>query len=212
MVARWLLTWDWFTLLRHPLFVALVQLVVGGFGALWVAERWQRWRQRREFQHRTLVKFSDLTYEMMDRMAELLNWRGAMSGETYIARRRELLSRWTVFVSLRGEVMAGFGRKFIRSEDYQGLYKALDALRAFIAESTSVPLARFEPDQEKFLAYREAVVADMVRLMGLVSRRDWQSEVAHSRGRIHEAETKQQESVAHAASPTTGTSSHHPSL
>src|SRR3989338_5571122 len=97
---EWLLTRNWEALLRHPLLIALMQLVVGGLGAFWLTERWQRWRQRREFQHRTLVKFSELTYEMMDRTAELLNWGRSMSGEMYITKRRELLSRWTVFVSL----------------------------------------------------------------------------------------------------------------
>lgn len=59
--ARWLL--------RYSLFVVLVQLLIGGITAYCLAERWQRWRQRRDFQHRTLVKFSELSYEMMDRLS-----------------------------------------------------------------------------------------------------------------------------------------------
>jgi hypothetical protein len=90
--------------LRHPLVIALLQVVVGALIAYLLTERWQRWRQRRDFQYRTLVKFSELSYEMMDRLSELLVLRGRMASDLYIAKRREDLSRWTLFVSMRGEV------------------------------------------------------------------------------------------------------------
>ena len=161
------LAWDWYTLLRHPLFVALVQLVVGGLSAYWLTEQWQRWRQQREFQHRTLVKFSELSYEMADRLAELLVGRGKIPVDAYVPKRREMVARWTVFVSTRGEVMASFGRHFVHGSDYQGLFKALNALRGFVNEPEPVSQERFEPEQEKFLAYREALVARMVQRNGL---------------------------------------------
>jgi hypothetical protein len=133
-------------------------------------------------------------------MAELLNWHrrggGSMVGDAYTSKRRELVSRWTVFVSMRGEVVAGFDRGFVRKKNYRGLYKALDVLRGFVASDVPVPLARFEPEQEKFLAYREAIVTDMIKAMGLLSRRDWRSELDYSKERIREAERKQQEEAA----------------
>jgi hypothetical protein len=175
------------SLLRYSLFVALVQLLIGGTTAYCLAERWQRWRQRREFQHRTLAKFSELSYEMMDRLSELLVGRGRMPNDLHSAKRRELVSRWTVFVSMRGEVMASYGRQFILQRAYQGVFNTLAVLRGYLNEPERVPQERFEPEQEKYLAYREAVVAHMVRAMGLLSRRDWRAELAASEARIQDA-------------------------
>jgi hypothetical protein len=60
-------------------------------------------------------------------------------------------------------------------------------LRSFLREREPVPQARFETEQEKFLAYREAVVAHMVLATGLLSKSDWESEVATSRARLADA-------------------------
>lgn len=198
--------WNWTALLGHPLFIALIQLAVGiGLGYL-LTERWQRWRQRREFQHRTLVKFNELSNEMMDRLAELLVRRGNMPGDVYAAKHREWLSRWTLFASLRGEVMAGYGRQFIVDKHFQGVFVALNALRTFLNAPERVPQEQFEPEQEKFLAHREAVVAHMVHAMGLLSRRDWRSEVAAAETRVRAAVVDGRESLSQTASPETGTS------
>ena len=182
------LAWNWATLLWHPLLVAAVQLLIGLGIAYLFAERWQRWRQRREFQHRTLVRFSELSYEMMDWLAELLVLRARMAPELYIARRREFLSRWTIFVATGAEVLASYGRRFVRSAHYQGVYTALNALRAAVNAVEPVLRERFEPEQEKFLAYREAVVANMIHAMGLLSNADWKAEVRHSEARVRNAQ------------------------
>jgi hypothetical protein len=75
------MAWRW---LRHPLVIALVQVLVGALLAYLLTERWQRWRQRRDFQYRTLIKFSELSYEMMDRLSELLVSRGRIASELYM--------------------------------------------------------------------------------------------------------------------------------
>jgi len=181
-------TWCWGAVLKHPLFISIAQLAIGGLVAYLLTERWQRWRQRREFQHRTLVKFSELSYELMDLVAELLVLRGRMAGDAYVEKRRELLSRWTVFASMRPEVMAAYGRDFILSVDYQGTVNTLSTLRSYVGAPQPVPQERFEPEQEQFLAYREAVVAHMVHAMGLLSEREWKTEVERSRERIRAAE------------------------
>ena len=69
--------------LRHPFLIALVQIAVGLLAAYLLTERWQRWRQRREFQHKTLAKFSELSNELMDRMSELLMRRTSMPNEIW---------------------------------------------------------------------------------------------------------------------------------
>jgi hypothetical protein len=181
-------TWCWSPLSTHPLFTAVVQLLVGILIAYMLTERWQRWRQRREFQHRMLVKFSELSFEMMDLTAELLMRRGTMPNELWAEKRREFLSRWTVFASVRGEMMAAYGRRFVLSADYQRTFNALQSLRSHINASNPVPREQFEPDQEKFLAYREAVVANMVRAMRLISRSEWSAEAKRSRERVAVAE------------------------
>lgn len=179
--------WSW---LRHPLVVGLAPVVVGGLVAYLLTERWQRWRQRRDFQYRTLVKFSELSYEMMDRLSELLGLRDQIARDLYVEKRREDISRWTLFVSMRGEVMAAYGHAFIKGKAYQGLFNSLTTLRGHLNAAHPVPLARFEPDQEEFLAYREAVVAHMVRAMGLLSRRAWKSELDSADARVQAAEAR----------------------
>lgn len=181
-------TWSWTALLVHPLFVALAQLLIDAFIAYVLTEKWQRWRQRRESQHHTLVKFSELTYELTDLLAELLMLRGKMAPEIYITKNRELVSRWTALAATRGEVMAAYGRPLVLDAHYQGVFNTLKTLRAYVREPAPVLRTRFEPEQEKFLAHREAVVAHMVRAMGLLSTREWKTEVNRARVRIDAAE------------------------
>jgi hypothetical protein len=70
------------------------------------------------------------------------------------------------------------------------VFNSLNALRAHMNASQPVPMDRVEPDQEKFLAYREAVVAYMVRAMGLLSRRAWKAELDSADARVQEAEKR----------------------
>lgn len=196
------MAWRW---LRHSLVIALIQLLLGALVAYALVERWQRWRQRRDFQYRTLVKFSELSYEMMDRLSELLVTRGRMAPDAYVARRREALSRWTLFVSMRGEVMAAYGHAFVKGKAYQGVFNNLTALRDHLNATEAVPLVRFEPDQEKFLAYREAVVAYMVRAMSLLSGKAWKAELDAAEVRVQAAEDRLAALVARALDvPATG--------
>jgi hypothetical protein len=174
--------WRW--LHEYGLLAPLAQLVLATAFGFVFAERWQRWRQRRDFQYRTLVKFSDLTYEIFDKISALLMLRGGMPPDVYLQRQREMVSTWTMFAAMRGEVMASYGRHLLLSEPYQGLFRALDTLREYVRASESVPQTRFEPVQERYLAHRETVVAEMVRAMGLVSKEDYAAELEMSRQRL----------------------------
>jgi hypothetical protein len=188
---------DW--LQRYALLTPVVQFILATVFAAFIAEKWQRWRQRRDFQYKTLTKFSELSYEMTGRIAELLVGRGKLPDNVYREKQREMVTRWTVFLSMRGEVMASFGRDFILRPEYQGVFTALNTLRAFLREPAPVPEARFEPEQEKFLANREAVVALMVRAMGLVSWRHWRTESRNWKQRLAEADTAAASAAAPAA-------------
>lgn len=176
---------DW--LHRYGLIAPIVQLLLVTVLGFAFAERWQRWRQRRDFQYRTLVRFSELSTDLMDRLSELLVMRGRIATEAYAEKRREMIARWTSLASMRPEVMACFGRAFILSEDYQRMFTALSTLMALARAPEPVPLARFEPEEEKFLAHREAVVANMVRAMGFVSNRECRAEIEHAHKRVKKA-------------------------
>ena len=185
MQERWLAAVGW--LHDYGLLAPLMQLLLATLFGFVFAERWQRWRQRRDFQYRTLVKFSELSPEMMDRTAELQATRGRVAPDVYEEKRREMVSRWTVFASMRGEVLASYGRHLLLSENYQGMFTAHNALRAHARAPEPVPLARFEPEEERFLAQREAVIAEMVRSMGLLSRRQHRAEMRSTRARVEKA-------------------------
>jgi hypothetical protein len=193
-LAAVLLPWlKW--LFRYSLLVAFVQLALGGLAAYYLTESWQRWRQRRDFQATTLAKFSELSYEMMDWVSELLVLRANRPGDLQVTRRREFLSRWTVFVSIRSEVMAYFGMAFVHQKAYQGVFNALNALRGHINSSTAVPQEVFVLDQETYLAYREAVVAQMVHAMGLMSDAELTEEWNACESRLRTVEAKRVEAT-----------------
>lgn len=179
-------TWEW--LHRYGLVVPVVQLLLATVLGFIFAERWQRWRQLRDFRYRTLTKFNEITYDMMDRMSELLVGRGRIPPDQYTAKRREFVSRWTVLAAMRPEVMACYGPDFVRGRHYQGMFTAFNTLRGLISAPEPIPQARFEPEQERFLAHREAVVADMVSVMRLLSKRDQAAERRESEQRLEQAD------------------------
>jgi hypothetical protein len=178
-------TWAW--LHHYGLIIPIVQLSLASLLGFIFAEQWQRWRQLRDFRYRTLTKFNEITYDLMDRMSELLVRRGHIPPAQYIEKRREFVSRWTVLAAMRPEVMACYGRALVRGRHYQGMFTALNTLRGFINAPEPILQARFEPEQEKFLAYREAVVADMVNAMRLLSRQDHDAERRESEQRLEQA-------------------------
>src|SRR5713101_631894 len=103
--------------LRHPLFIALVQLVMGLFAAYFLTERWQRWRQRREFQHLAMVKFADLSMGIFDRLTELLVRRiGRGLDDTTRALSREYMAYRVGFLALETEIFAAFQDPAITTE------------------------------------------------------------------------------------------------
>jgi hypothetical protein len=171
----------------YGLLAPLVQFVLAMIVAVFLAERWQRWRQRRDFQYKTLARFSEVTYDIMDRISELLVGRGRMQVEQYLLKRREFVTQWTVMGAMRPEVIACYGRGLVRGEDYQGMFAAFNALRAFINALEPVAQETFAPEQEKFLVYRERVVTRMVYAMRLLPRKDFDAEMHQWEQRLEAA-------------------------
>jgi hypothetical protein len=65
------------------------------------------------------VKYSDLSYDLADRLSELLVMRSSSRSDLanllakFPSNQRELIACWTALVSTRGEMMAAFGRDFV---------------------------------------------------------------------------------------------------
>ena len=172
-VARWLLTWDWYTLLRHPLFVALVQLVVGGVGAFWLTERWQRWRQRREFQYKTMSTFSEVSMELFVVLGELLAihpHRQAMA-DVWDERQRRYISQRVPFHALEADILASFKRGEILIGYYELNGKA-KTLFDFVQSTGQLSEAMFKPIQDDFLKRRKRLLGEMIADMKLLSWRE----------------------------------------
>src|SRR5215470_1595781 len=137
-ISRWfVVAVEW--LRTYGLLAPLVQFVLATIVAVVLAERWQRWRQRGDFQYKTLARFSEVTADLMDRMSELLVGRGRIEPEQYRLKRRDLISRWTVMAAMRPEVIASYGRDLVRGDDYQGMFTAYHKLRAFLNAPEPAP-------------------------------------------------------------------------
>jgi hypothetical protein len=85
--------------LRHPLVIALVQLGVGLFVAYFLTERWQRWRQRRDFQYRTMVKFSETSMDVFVSLSDLLASRPAQNiiVEAWAEKQKQYIAKRVLF-------------------------------------------------------------------------------------------------------------------
>ncbi len=156
-------------LLEHPLMIAIVQIVLAGLVAYFLTERWQRWRQRREFQFRTMVKFSELSEETFRRLTELLVTRGRIQDGQHNQLRREYIYRRGPLLAMDGELFAAF--KDV--EIFQGLLYLKDIMRILYqmaCATTSVPREQFEPIQNCMTAQRKLMITRMVGEMGFLSR------------------------------------------
>ena len=179
------LQWDWARLastscslirrlLSHPLFVALATLAAGVLLAYLFTERWQRHRQRREFQLRAMVKFNELSYDLLDRMSELLTANpqfGALfPNHEYPSKHREFVSRWTIFVAMRDELAAVFDEKVL--EDYDLLQQTTKSLKDMISAMPPVERGAFEHVRDRFLGQRQITAIRMIGNMGFFKKKE----------------------------------------
>jgi hypothetical protein len=112
----------WEQLLRHPLFIALIQLGVGLVAAYFLTERSQRWRQPREFQYRTMSKLRETSTELFILLDEMLETRSGSDGVLNTEspeKERHFVIRRTAFQELETEILASFLTREIMSEYYK---------------------------------------------------------------------------------------------
>ncbi len=165
--------------------VALVSLLIGGFIAYFLTERWQRWRQRRDFQHEALVKFSQLTEEVFRRLSELLMTRDRIRPEDHQYLRREYISRRGPLYAMDLEITAVFKNV----ETFRGFLYLRDIMRVLyrIATEAPSPLRReyFEPIQDCLAAQRRLVATLMSAEMGLLSKKEMRAAVKELEPKAH---------------------------
>jgi hypothetical protein len=153
-------------LLRHPLLIALAQLAVGLFGAYFLTERWQRWRQRREFQYRTMAKLSETSMELFVVLGELLSihpQRMAMA-DVWDDRQRRYIAQRVAFHAVEAEIMASYRNGKIL-EKYHSLNDTAKKLFDLVQSSGAITTGQFQPIQDEFLKERKAVLGQMIAEM-----------------------------------------------
>jgi hypothetical protein len=158
-------------LLEHPLIVAIVQITFAFLLALFFTERWQRWRQRREFQYRAMVKFGELTEEAFSRLSELLVGRGHLPNEQLNRLRREHIYRRGPLLAMDAELGVAFGDVKL----FQGLFYLTDIMRVLLNMACAqqpVPSKEYEPVQECMAKQRKLMITRMAGEMRFLSRRE----------------------------------------
>jgi len=172
-------TWCWSFLMKHPLFIALVQLGVGLVAAYFLTERWQRWRQRREFQYRLMSKLSETSTELFVLLADMLTMRARPVEPELVKTRmvelqekqRTYIIRRTAFHALEAEVMASF----TRAETMSGYYALNDQAKVLfdLVQASALPApAVYEPAQNEFRRRQKTLLGQMVVEMKLLPWRD----------------------------------------
>jgi hypothetical protein len=157
--------------LEHPLVVALLQIILAGSVSYFLTERWQRWRQRREFQNRSMVKFSELSEEAFSRLSELLMSRGRIPDDQHNRLRREHIYRRGPLLAMDGELSVTF--KDV--EIFRGLLYLRDIMRILYDMACApkpVSQEQFEPVQNCMAAQRKLMITIMAGEMGFFSRRE----------------------------------------
>jgi hypothetical protein len=159
-------------LLRHPLVVAGLQLLVAALLAYIGTERWQRWRQRRDFQYRVMSKLSETSTELFVLLGDMLSTR-ARHGVVIAEKEQHYIDRRTAFHALEAEIMASFTMGEILS-DYDALNaKAKELFDLALAPPTQVvSLAEYEPIQNEFTKLRKRLFGRMVVEMKLLTRKE----------------------------------------
>jgi len=155
------------------LFVAALQLGVGLIAAYVLTERWQRWRQRRDFQYQTMFKLSETSMELFVLLAELLSIHPQRQNmaDVWDDRQRRYISQRVVFHALEAGIMASFRTAAIAA-GYHALNGTLKTLFAFVQYTGDIHSDTYEPVQDKLLKQRKLLLGQMIAEMRLVSWRE----------------------------------------
>jgi hypothetical protein len=165
--------------LRHPLVVALlsgvVQLAIAAFIAWKLSERWQRWRQHREFKHQLLVRFAEESAQAFDLAAALLVGRDREDPNQRREQMRELVQRQGHLTGMVEEARVTFSDSKI-GDTILFMKRTISSLLKMAVWKEPVPSERYEPVQGHALRLRDLVLARMAVEMGLL--RDGQARIA----------------------------------
>lgn len=155
----------WKAFSNDKLAVALLQLLVGALLAYYFTERWQRWRQRREFQHKILVKFSELSHEVLERLIN--TWDLAREQNAQADLDAAHRAAWTKAFSLMGLDME-LSAVFVDAKIPPSYLRLVGTLRDLQTLDPMTPegATRANTLQNQYLAYRELVSALMIREIG----------------------------------------------
>jgi hypothetical protein len=158
-------------LLARPV---VVQVVGGSLTAYFLTERWQRRRQRREFQQRALTKLSEIAGDFHFRVTELIEDvdtkrpNGASKDSS-----RELLRGEDALSTLETELISAF-----RRQDVRKAYADLSVTASFICEMSRpnrpLDMSLAARVQRRFLAQMRVIQSRMLREMRVASRRQLQ--------------------------------------
>lgn len=156
--------------LIHPLFIGVVQIILASVAAYFLTERWQRWRQRREFQYRTMSKFSETSMEIFVLLGELLSIRPLqrMMADAWGDRQRRYISQRVLFHALEADIMASFKRGEILS-GYSKLNSKGKELFDLVQSTGQFDKTAYEPIQDAFLKGRKDLLGNMIVEMKLLS-------------------------------------------
>jgi hypothetical protein len=155
----------------YGLLAPLVQLLLVTLFGFIFAERWQRWRQQRDFQHRAMVKFSELTMEQVVLLGELLVSRVGRPGVHAGTLFRQYMARRVPFHALEGEIAAAFDDAQLLA-DYYEFGRIARALSDRVIGNEPLNRESFEPLQDALLILRKLMVTRMIQQMGLMSSKD----------------------------------------
>lgn len=115
-----------FEILNKPLLVAGLQLLVGGLIAWIFTERWQRWRQRRDFQYAALVSFARSSTEVFATLYELLLAKSQMAPQQERDKlQREYTAKLAPLLAVDADFFAAFHDSAL-VYDFERLAKLMD--------------------------------------------------------------------------------------
>lgn len=148
--------------LRHPLFVAAVQLAIAAGVAWFVTERWQRWRQRRDFQHEAMRGLAGSSAEALRVLYELMAARGERREEL----KREYPTKLAPLLALDADFFASFDDERLL-KDFYYLSGVMNAAFETVSAPDTMAEAQARATLKCVTAQRRLMIAKMSQEMGL---------------------------------------------
>lgn len=156
---------------EYGLLAPVVQLLLATLLGFFLAERWQRWRQRREFQHRAMMTFSEVSLDVFDRLSTILTRRvGRRKDETHHKLYAEAMTRRVPLQALAEQVYTLYDKHAVIKHHFDELLKAGGALTRLTEADVGVAESEYQPVRVRFFRERKLVMIHMFASMGLIRR------------------------------------------